>query len=156
MGKIMQINLTCGVGSTGRLAMMLHDESINKGYESRFAYSTFKPILSSAFKIETRFQNYMRRGLNKYIGKKQIHSTPGTNRLIRYIEKENPNLIHIHNIHLNSVNYIILFEYLNKKQIPIVYTLHDCWSFTGGCYHLQNYNVISIKMDVKIVLINQL
>lgn len=135
MDKIMQINITCGVGSTGRLAMMLYDESINKGYESRFAYSAFNPTLSSAFRIETRFQNYMRRGLNKYIGKKQAHSTPGTKRLIRYIEKENPNLIHIHNIQQNSVNYITLFEYLKKKQIPIIYTLHDCWSFTGGCYH---------------------
>ena len=63
MDKIMQINITCGVGSTGRLAMLLYDESINKGYESRFAYSAFNPTLSSAFSIETRFQNYMRRGL---------------------------------------------------------------------------------------------
>jgi putative colanic acid biosynthesis glycosyltransferase len=135
MKKIMQINITCGVGSTGRIAMMLHDECIVNGYEARFAYSAFKPTLPRAFRIETTLQNYMRRGLNKYIGRKQVHATPGTERLIRYIEKEKPDIIHLHNVQQNCVNYILLFEYLKKKQIPIVYTLHDCWSFTGGCYH---------------------
>ena len=131
----MQINITCGIGSTGRIALMLYDECMRQGYDSCFAYSAYKPTLVNAFSIETKFQNYIRRTLNKFMGRKQVHSNLGTNRLIKFIENEKPDLIHLHNIQQNSLNYIHLFSYLKEKEIPIVFTLHDCWSFTGGCYH---------------------
>ncbi len=135
MAKIMQINITCGRGSTGDIAARLYYASEREGYEARFAYASFEPTIPSAFRIENKLQHYLRRGLNKYIGKKQMHSTPGTKRLIRYIKREKPDLIHVHNVQQNSVNYKVLFDFLKKSGIPIVFTLHDCWSFTGGCYH---------------------
>ncbi len=135
MPKIMQINITCGIGSTGRLSQMLYETSIKNGYEARFAYSAFEPKIANAFPIENKFQNYLRRGLNKFFGSKHLHSKPGTRRLIRYIKKESPDLIHLHNIQQNSTDYRLLFEFLKHSNIPVVYTLHDCWSFTGGCYH---------------------
>lgn len=135
MKKIMQINITCGVGSTGRIAETLYHASLEQGYDACFAYSAYTPTLKNAFRIETKWQNILRRGLNKYIGRKQKHSTPGTKRLIRYIKKEKPDLIHLHNVQQNSVDYRLLFDFLKKSEIPVVYTLHDCWSFTGGCYH---------------------
>ncbi len=135
MKKIMQINITCGRGSTGKLAQALYTAAQEQGDISLFAYSAFTPTLADAFSIETTFQNYLRRGLNRAFGRKQIHSTPGTRRLIRHIRKEKPDLIHLHNIHLNAVNYPMLFSYLKEAAIPVVYTLHDCWLFTGGCVH---------------------
>lgn len=133
--KIMQINITCGRGSTGKLAQSLYEASIQTGYEARFAYSTFTPALKDAFPIETKLQNYLRRGLNRYLGRKQTHSDPGTRRLIRYMKKERPDLIHLHNIQQNSVNYHRLFSFLKDSFIPVVYTLHDCFAITGGCFH---------------------
>lgn len=133
--KIMQINITCGVGSTGRISEALYYATSEKGYDVFFAYSAYKPTIKTAFRIENTLQNIFRRGLNKYIGRKQKHSSPGTKRLIHYIKKLKPDLIHLHNVQQNSVNYILLFDYLKKQNIPIVFTLHDCWSFTGGCYH---------------------
>ena len=47
----------------------------------------------------------------------------------------NPDVIHLHNLHGNYLNLEILFEYLIKVQKPIVWTLHDCWAFTGKCAH---------------------
>ncbi len=135
MKKIMQINITCGVGSTGRLSATLYHASQTEDYEARFAFSAYKPTLATAFRIESKLQNAFRRGLNKYFGRKQKHSSSGTRRLIRYIKKEQPNLIHLHNVQQNSVNYLLLFDFLKKAEIPVVFTLHDCWSFTGGCYH---------------------
>ena len=134
MPKIMQINITCGRGSTGKLAQALYKETIRQGYEARFVYSAYTPTLPEAVSIENKWQNYLRRGLNRYFGRRQKHSRPGTKRLIRYIEKEKPDLIHLHNVQQNAVDYPVFFEYLKKKKIPVVYTLHDCWSFTGGCY----------------------
>ena len=135
MQKIMQINITCGRGSTGKLAQALYEASLENGYSADFAYSAYTPTLPSAFPIETRWQNYLRRALNRYIGRKQRHSNPGTKRLIRHIKKEKPDLIHLHNIQQNSVNYHKLLGYLKEAGIPVVYTLHDCWPITGGCFH---------------------
>lgn len=133
--KILQINITCGRGSTGKLSQALYKATQKEGYEARFAYSAYTPTLEHAFSIETKLQNYLRRGLNRFFGRKQSHSTPGTKRLIRYIKKEKPDLIHLHNVQQNSVNYHKLFSFLKETEIPVVFTLHDCWAFTGGCFH---------------------
>lgn len=138
--KIMQINITCGVGSTGRISEALYYAAQEQGYDVCFAYSAYTSTIKDAFPIESKLQNIIRRGLNKYIGRKQIHSTPGTKRLINYIKKEKPDLIHLHNVQQNAVNYPLLFDFLKKANIPIVYTLHDCWSITGGCYYFTKKN----------------
>ena len=149
MKKIMYINVTCGIGSTGNLSLELYNGAKGYGYESIFCYSCNEPKISDAFKIETKFQNITRRGFNKYFGRKQKHSTYGTKRLIKFIEKENPDIIHLHNIHLNILSYPLFFEYIKKKNIPIVFTLHDCWSFTGGCYYFTKLNCREYKNDCR-------
>lgn len=143
--KIMQINITCGVGSTGRIAKALYETSIKEGYRACFAYSAYKPLLKEAFRIETKMQNIVRRGANRIFGRRQRHSTSGTKRLIQYIKREKPDLIHIHNVQQNSVNYVMLFRFLKKEQIPIVFTLHDCWAFTGGCFHFSKIKCTQYK-----------
>lgn len=145
MKKIMQINITCGRGSTGKLSQALYEASILEGYEARFAYSAYTPTLKEAFSIESKLQNYLRRGLNRYFGRKQKHSTPGTKRLIRYIKREKPDLIHLHNVQQNSVNYHLLFKFLKESGIPVVYTLHDCFAFTGGCFYFTEMNCNGYK-----------
>lgn len=135
MQKIMQINITCGRGSTGKLAQALYEASLQEGYSADFAYSAYTPALPAAFPIENKLQNYLRRVLNRYFGRKQCHSNPGTRRLIRYIKQKKPDLIHLHNIQQNSVNYHKLLGFLKEVGIPVVYTLHDCWPITGGCFH---------------------
>ena len=42
-------------------------------------------------------------------------------------------MIHLHNLHGNNVNLFLLFSFLKREHIPVVWTLHDCWSFTGRC-----------------------
>lgn len=56
-----------------------------------------------------------------------------TKRIIRLIRKYKPDVIHLHNLHGYYVNYSILFSFFKSTNIPIVWTLHDCWSFTGHC-----------------------
>lgn len=150
MAKIIQINITCGRGSTGKLSQALYEASVLEGYEARFAYSAYTPTLKEAFSIETKLQNYLRRGLNRYIGRKQTHSTPGTKRLIRYIKREKPDLIHLHNVQQNSVNYHLLFRFLKESGIPVVYTLHDCFALTGGCFHFTEIGCDGYRSGCKI------
>lgn len=57
----------------------------------------------------------------------------GTVQLIRRLDDFNPDIIHLHNLHGFGFNLMLLFQYINKKNIKVVWTLHDCWSFTGHC-----------------------
>ena len=63
-------------------------------------------------------------------------------KIIEIIEKYNPDIIHIHNIHGFYANYELLFDFLADKKIPIIITLHDCWLYTGFCAY---YDFINCK-----------
>lgn len=133
--RILQINITYEYGSTGRIVAQLHNVLEKEGYQSFVAYSAFHSTQADTFKIENQFQNYLRRGLNRTLGRRYGHSLLGTRRLIQNIKKISPDLIHLHNIQQNSVDFPRLFKFLKNYDVPVVYTLHDCWAFTGGCYH---------------------
>ena len=147
--RVLQINITCQYGSTGSIVEELHHYLIKQGYSSSIAYSAFHSDLDGAFKIESRLENYIRRALNRYFGKKHIHSAPGTKRLIRNIKKLKPELIHLHNIQQNSIHFPMLLAFLKKYGVPVVYTLHDCWAFTGGCYHFTRLNCDGYRYGCK-------
>lgn len=70
-----------------------------------------------------------------------------TKALVREIERVKPDIIHLHNIHDHWLNYRLLFEYLNALDIPIVWTFHDCWAFTGGCTHFKLLNCYRWRDD---------
>jgi len=57
----------------------------------------------------------------------------GTKLFLRELDKFNPDIIHIHNLHSNYINLKLLFNYINENNIRVIWTLHDCWSFTGHC-----------------------
>lgn len=80
-----------------------------------------------------RMEVSLGRFLSKSTGIHGIWNFFGTVKLIRTMEKINPDLIHLHNIHLWNINLPILFRYIKKRKLPVVWTLHDCWSFTGQC-----------------------
>jgi len=58
-----------------------------------------------------------------------------TKRFIKWIDSIKPDLVHLHNIHGCFLNYPILFKYFMEQHIPIIWTLHDCWPFTGHCVY---------------------
>lgn len=66
-------------------------------------------------------------GLNGYFNIINTHS------FINELDKINPDLVHIHSLCDNYLNIRILFTYLAKKNIPVIWTLHDNWPFTGRC-----------------------
>lgn len=66
-----------------------------------------------------------------------LASKSATKELVRQLYKINPNIIHLHNIHGYYLNFEILFEFIKQANIPIVWTLHDCWPITGHCVHFE-------------------
>ena len=53
--------------------------------------------------------------------------------MISEIEKFKPDIVHLHNLHGHNCNLMLLFNYLKTTTIKVIYTFHDCWTFTGYC-----------------------
>ncbi|MDP2400674.1 MAG: glycosyltransferase, partial [Actinomycetota bacterium] len=68
-------------------------------------------------------------------GRQAYFSVRGTRGLLRYMEAESPDVVHLRNLHANYVHLPMLLRYLGERDIPTVVNLHDCWYFTGKCCH---------------------
>lgn len=136
MFKLLQINTTYNWGSTGRIAEEIGQKVISKGWINYVAYGRhINKGISNPIKIGTKWEIYIHALLTRFLDKHGLGSKKATNELIKQINRIKPDIIHLHNIHGYYINYPILFNFLAKKNIPIVWTLHDCWSFTGHCSH---------------------
>lgn len=83
------------------------------------------------------FENKLHKTLGTLFGCGGCFSHLGTFLFLKKLDKIKPDLIHLHNLHSNYINLKMLFRYVRIKRIPVVWTLHDCWSFTGHCPHFQ-------------------
>lgn len=132
--KVFQINTVCGVGSTGRIAVDLYRVLENEGHQCYIAYGRGKaPKGIQSYKIESTLGTYIHTGLSRLTDKEGLYSASATRKLIQVITSYAPDIIHLHNIHGHYLNYPILFQFLAQYKKPVVWTLHDCWAFTGHC-----------------------
>ena len=138
MPKLLQINVTANRGSTGRIAEQIGEQVIAAGWESYVAYGRDCGVSNSnIIKIGSKRSTLWHALMTRITDKHGLYSKISTKRLVRRIEEINPDIIHLHNIHGYYVNYKILFDYLRKANIPVVWTLHDCWTMTGHCTHFE-------------------
>lgn len=134
--KVLQINSVCGVGSTGRIATDLYKVIEEAGHECVIAYGRgTTPEGIKAIKIGTNFDNYIHVAKTRIFDKHGFGSTKATKDFIKKVEEYNPDVIHLHNIHGYYINIEILFDYLKRANKKVIWTLHDCWAFTGHCAH---------------------
>lgn len=136
MPKLLQINVTQNWGSTGKIAEQIALKAKDQGWQTFFAHGGrfVRPTAAVSLKIGSKISDYIHYLWNSYIwGSQGLGSTRETQRLVEQIKEIKPDVIHIHNLHGYYVNYRVLFEYLNTTDIKVVWTLHDCWSFTGHC-----------------------
>ena len=134
--KVFQINTVCGVGSTGRIAVDLYHVLESEGHQCYIAYGRGNaPEGIQSYKIESTLGTYIHTGLSRLTDKEGWYSASATRKLIQVITSYAPDIIHLHNIHGHYLNYPILFRFLAQYKKPVVWTLHDCWAFTGHCAH---------------------
>ncbi len=134
--KLLQINSTANWGSTGKIAEQIGQAAMSAGWESYIAYGRSANLSKSKLiKIGSRLGVLWHIIESRLFDNHGLASRIATKRFIKKIKEINPDIIHLHNIHGYYINYKILFEYLTAVDIPIVWTLHDCWSFTGHCAH---------------------
>ena len=134
--KLLQINTIANSGSTGRIAEGLSVFAAQQGFESAVAYGRWAvpsqtPLVKIGRKIDCLWHGFESRIFDNH----GLASRTATRSFLKKVDEIKPDIIHLHNIHGYYLNYPLLFTYLSDKKIPIVWTLHDCWAFTGHCAH---------------------
>lgn len=136
MKKLLQINISANCGSTGRIAEQIGVKAKTLGYESYIVYgNSYTPSKSHLIKVGPKWNKYLHYIEQFFRDNEGLCSRYLTKKLIIKIGEIKPDIVHLHNIHDHFINYKYLFEYLNSTDIKVVWTFHDCWAFTGHCYH---------------------
>lgn len=131
--RILQIN-SFGNLSTGRIAADIDRILRENGHEGKVAYA--RNIIAedvSYMKIGNIWSVCADGIMTRLTDRAGFYSKTATKRLVKAIMEYNPDVIHLHNLHGYYINIRLLFEYLNFSGKPVVWTLHDCWAFTGHC-----------------------
>lgn len=140
MKKLLQINPVVRVStSTGRIMQEVGELAMANGWESYIAYSYgrdgVRPCKSELVPVGNRASVAWHGLVTRLTDRHGLASGKATRDFIKRIEEIKPDVIHIHNIHGYFLNYRLLFDYLSKSGIPVVWTVHDCWLYTGHCYY---------------------
>lgn len=138
--RLLQINPVIRQNtSTGRIMQEIGELAMANGWESYIAYSYgrdgVRPCKSELVPVGNRASVAWHGLVTRLTDRHGLASARATRAFIKRIEEIKPDVIHIHNIHGYFLNYRLLFDYLSKSGIPVVWTVHDCWLYTGHCYH---------------------
>lgn len=141
--KILMINSVCGIGSTGRICTDLATELEKQGHEVKIAYGRGevpKQFKKYAVKVGTELDVRMHVLKARLFDKSGFGSKDVTRTFIQWVKNYDPDIIHLHNVHGYYINIEILFDYLKRSNKKLIWTLHDCWSFTGHTAYCDTVN----------------
>ena len=135
--RIVQIN-GGAKGSTGKIMMGIAEVARAQGHEVMCA----SPITTTNrdagedcgyYRIGTFNSRRVNVALARITGFNGCFAWLETYKLLKKIDEFKPDIIHLHNLHDSYINLPMLFSYIKKHNVPTVWTLHDCWTFTGQC-----------------------
>jgi len=136
--KILQINQG-NYGSTGSIMLNIGQLVVQSSREAFYAYpdsrTNRKRIVENSILIGTIAERNSHLLLNYFTGLNGCFSIFSTMRFLRKISRLKPSIIHLHNLHNCYINLPLFFRYIKEQDIPVIWTLHDCWAFTGQCPH---------------------
>jgi glycosyltransferase involved in cell wall biosynthesis len=139
MPTLLQIVVEGNTGSTGTIAESIGELVMENGWESFIAHGRFpRPSKSKIIHIGSDIDVLLHGIETRLFDRHGLGSSKATKKLIRQIKKIRPDIIHLHHLHGYYINIKILFEYLSTANIPVIWTFHDCWSFTGHCCHFDH------------------
>ena len=133
--KIVQINTTCGVGSTGKIAVSISELLIDRGIENNILFSTATNGYGLGIACGKPGYTKIQALKSRIMGNYGFNSHAETKRIIAELERLSPSVVLLHNLHGHDCNLEMLFSYFRQKQTKLVWVFHDCWTFTGYCTH---------------------
>ena len=140
MKKLLQINPVIRTNtSTGRIMQEIGEIAMANGWDSYIAYSYgrdgVKPCKSKLIPVGDKFSVAFHGLWTRLTDRHGLASNAATRKFIEGIKALQPDIIHIHNVHGYFLNYKLFFEFLKELDVPVVWTVHDSWIYTGHCYY---------------------
>ena len=136
--KIVELN-SLDYASTGNICFQLADAARLRGHivytatPCREDTHTEESEWNFHFGSQQEIQRHMYG--SALTGGNGFYSKKGTRELVARLEEIQPDLVHLHNLHGSCFHLPTLFHYFQKSGVKVVWTLHDCWTFTGRCPH---------------------
>lgn len=133
--KYLFINTVAGYGSTGRIAADKCRELTAQGHTCMLAYGRMKTGCDDiqTVKIGSDFDVKCHALESRMLDNSGFGSKRATRDFLKWVREFDPDVIWLHNVHGYYVHIGELFSYLRTCGKKIIWTLHDCWAFTGHC-----------------------
>lgn len=136
MHKLVQFNSVANWGSTGRLAEDIGDVAMSYGWDSYIVFGRqYNPSTSHLLRIGGKVSVFSHVMLTRLFDRHGFGSFYATKQLLKKFDEIKPDVFQFHNVHGYYLNLPLVLKYATEKKIPIVWSLHDCWSMTGHCSH---------------------
>ena len=135
--KIAVLNAWCN-GSTGKIISEIAKAGDKQGFKSFLLYGRgSSPFVGNSKNVNSKINFYADVAVSRLLDNQGRNSICSTSSVIKELEMYSPDILHLHNLHGYWLNYPILVKYIIKKDIPVVWTLHDCWAITGHCAYFE-------------------
>ena len=139
-GKIVQINPVLRTNtSTGRIMQEIGALAEKNGWKNYCAYSRGRDCMmnctTETIPVGNRISTALHGLATRLADRHGLASTRATRRFVEQLRDIDPDIVHIHNIHGYFLDYRVLFDYLSHSRAKVIWTVHDCWLFTGHCYY---------------------
>jgi glycosyltransferase involved in cell wall biosynthesis len=131
--RVAHINVTSGL-STGRIAADICRVLGELGHKGLLCYSRgYPPEGVAAYRVGNRADTLLHALGARLFDRAGFFSRAATRRLCKQLALYKPDVVHLHNLHGYYLDIRTLLAWLAKTGVPVVWTLHDCWPFTGHC-----------------------
>lgn len=142
--KVLLVNHTCGVGSTGRICAEIAEKYIADDHEAVVAYgrgSVPERYQSISRKFGSNLNSYWHCIDTRLTDRHGFASKHATKVFLKWADAYDPDILWLHNIHGYYINIEMLFAWIKSRpQMKVKWTLHDCWAFTGHCSYFTLVN----------------
>ncbi len=125
-------------GSTGRIMFSIAEVARKEGFNVYTFSGCKRKSTTTPFhhsQLNSRFGFLFKSVLYYLLGNNISVPFFSTFIFIHRLKRIKPDIIHLHNIHGGFISNTQLFKYIKKNNIKTIWTLHDCWAFTGRCPH---------------------
>ena len=132
--RILYINVICKHGSTGKITYDLYTQCKDDGHEAVVCYGRGPKLKEQdVYKFGLDWETNVHALLPRLTGVNGCWSFFSTRRLLKFMDAFQPDVVHLHEPHAYFVNLQPLYDYFAKRNIPLVYTFHCEYAYTGKC-----------------------
>jgi len=134
--RVLLIDVNCKWSSTGKIVYDLYTSLNSRNDTVGICYGRGLPVQGqNIYKFGVDFETYFHAAMARLTGYNGCFSYFSTKRLLNYIEEFKPDIIHLHELHAYFVNIKPLINYIKQHRIPLVWTFHCEYMYTGKCGH---------------------